>query len=317
MADVAVRAQGLVRRFGDFTAVDDLSFEIAPGEIFGFLGPNGSGKSTTIRMLCGLLLPTEGDALVSGISVGEHPERVREQIGYMSQQFSLYGDLTVLENMEFYGGVYGVTGERFRERGEALLDRLDLGGERDRLAAALSTGVRQRLALACALLHEPPILFLDEPTSGVDPLARRGFFDLIEELSAQGVATLITTHVMDEAEHCNQILLIHEGRRVAVGTPAELKALVPGRQMEVRVDRAMAAADVLDDTEGVLEVSLFGTALHVAVADDAPSAEGLIRDALSGAGMSVAEIKPVRASLEHAFLALAGDDNGEGAEVGD
>ncbi len=308
MAEAAVRAQSLVRRFGDFTAVDRLSFEIAPGEIFGFLGPNGSGKSTTIRMLCGLLLPTEGDALVGGISVSQQPESVRERIGYMSQQFSLYGDLTVIENMEFYGGVYGVTGERFRERSDALLGRLDLHEERDRLAATLSTGVRQRLALACALLHEPPVLFLDEPTSGVDPLARRGFFDLIQELSAQGVTTLITTHVMDEAEHCNRLLLIYEGRRVAMGTPADLKALVPGRLMEVRTDQAMQAADVLEHTPGVLEVSLFGTALHVAIADDVPSAEGLIGDALAAADVPIEQIAPAHATLEHAFLALTGGE---------
>jgi len=308
VAEAAVRAQSLVRRFGDFTAVDRLSFEIAPGEIFGFLGPNGSGKSTTIRMLCGLLLPTEGDALVGGISVSQQPESVRERIGYMSQQFSLYGDLTVIENMEFYGGVYGVTGERFRERSDALLGRLDLHEERDRLAATLSTGVRQRLALACALLHEPPVLFLDEPTSGVDPLARRGFFDLIQELSAQGVTTLITTHVMDEAEHCNRLLLIYEGRRVAMGTPADLKALVPGRLMEVRTDQAMQAADVLEHTPGVLEVSLFGTALHVAIADDVPSAEGLIGDALAAADVPIEQIAPAHATLEHAFLALTGGE---------
>ncbi len=309
MAEVAVQAESLVRRFGDFTAVDGLSFEIAPGEIFGFLGPNGSGKSTTIRMLCGLLLPTEGDAFVGGISVAEQPERVREQIGYMSQQFSLYGDLTVYENMEFYGGVYGVAGQRFRSRADALLERLDLHAERDRLAATLSTGVRQRLALACALLHEPPILFLDEPTSGIDPLARRNFFELIAELSEQGVTTLVTTHVMDEAEHCHRLLLIYEGRRVAMGTPADLKALVPGRLMEVRAARAMEAADVLEQTTGVLEVSLFATALHVAVSEDVPSPEGLIRDALDAAHLAVEEIKPVRLTLEHAFLALTANES--------
>ena len=315
LADTGVRAEGLVRRFGDFTAVDGLSFEIAPGEIFGFLGPNGSGKSTTIRMLCGLLLPTEGDALVSGISVTEQPERVREQIGYMSQRFSLYGDLTVFENMEFYGGVYGITGRRFDERSGALIERLNLRDERDRLAATLSTGVRQRLALACALLHEPPILFLDEPTSGVDPLARRGFFDLIEELSSHGVATLITTHVMDEAEHCHRLLLIYEGRRVAMGTPAELKALVPGRLLEVRVERAMEATDVLDATEGVLEVSLFGAALHVAVDGAVASPETLIRHALGEAHLRIDEIKPVRPSLEHAFLAL--ENRGQTTKLSD
>jgi len=309
LAELAVVADGLVKRFGSFTAVDRLSFDIAPGEIFGFLGPNGSGKSTTIRMLCGLLLPTDGDATVQGISVSQSPEAVRERIGYMSQQFSLYGDLTVQENMEFYGGVYGVTGARFRKRADALVERLDLGRERDRLAAGLSTGMRQRLALACALLHEPPVLFLDEPTSGVDPLARRSFFELIGELSGRGVTTLITTHVMEEAEHCNRLLLIYQGRRVALGKPAELKALVRGRLLDVRVDRPMEAARALRRTEGVLDVSLFGAGLHVAVAENVSLADTVIRDALTAEGFTVERITPARTTLEHAFLQLTGDES--------
>ncbi len=307
MAEGAVVVRDLVKRFGSFTAVDHLSFEIAPGEIFGFLGPNGSGKSTTIRILCGLLLPTAGEAFVNGISVRQRPEEVRARIGYMSQLFSLYGDLTVAENMEFYGGVYGVAGERFGERSEALMRRLDLGPERDRLTATLATGIRQRLALACALLHEPPVLFLDEPTSGVDPVVRRGFFELIGELSAQGVTTLITTHVMDEAEHCHRLILIHEGKRVAVGKPDDLKAMVPGALVQVRVEPSMRAADVLSATGGVAEVSLFGTALHVAVAEDVASPENLIRTTLGSGEFSVEEIVPVRPTLEHAFLYLTGD----------
>ncbi len=309
MAELAVVADGLVKRFGSFTAVDRLSFDIAPGEIFGFLGPNGSGKSTTIRMLCGLLLPSDGDATVQGISVSQSPEAVRERIGYMSQQFSLYGDLTVQENMEFYGGVYGVAGSQFRKRADALVERLDLGRERDRLAAGLSTGMRQRLALACALLHEPPVLFLDEPTSGVDPLARRSFFELIGELSGRGVTTLITTHVMEEAEHCNRLLLIYQGRRVALGKPAELKALVRGRLLDVRVDRPMEAARALRRTEGVLDVSLFGAGLHVAVAENVSLADTVIRDALTAERFTVERITPARTTLEHAFLQLTGDES--------
>jgi ABC-2 type transport system ATP-binding protein len=306
VAEAAVVVRDLVKRFGAFTAVDHLSFEIAPGQVFGFLGPNGSGKSTTIRVLCGLLLPTEGEAFVDGLNVGREPERVRERIGYMSQAFSLYGDLTVAENLEFYGGTYGVSGPRFRERSEALLERLALQPDRDRLAATLSTGVRQRLALACALIHQPPILFLDEPTSGVDPLMRRSFFEIIGELSAQGVTTLITTHVMDEAEHCNQLVLIYQGRRVALGTPQELKARVPGRLLEVRVAATMAAADALQGAEGVVEVSLFGTALHVAVADTVASPEEFLRATLAAARFAVHSVRPVRPTLEHAFLALTG-----------
>lgn len=306
MAEPAVVVRGLVKRFGSFTAVDHLSFEIAPGEIFGFLGPNGSGKSTTIRVLCGLLLPSEGEAFVNGISVAERPETVRAHIGYMSQLFSLYGDLTVQENMEFYGGVYGVVRERFRQRSAALVERLDLGQECGRLAATLSTGIRQRLALACALLHEPPVLFLDEPTSGVDPVARRRFFELLGELSVQGVTTLITTHVMDEAEHCHRLILIHEGRRVALGRPDDLKAMVPGKLLQVRVEPSMQAADVLSATEGIVEVSLFGTALHVAVAAQVASPEGLVREALGAPEFTVEEVVPVRPTLEHAFLSLTG-----------
>jgi ABC-2 type transport system ATP-binding protein len=308
MVEPVVVARELVKRFGAFTAVDHLSFEIRPGEIFGFLGPNGSGKSTTIRMLCGLLLPTEGDASVAGVSVTERPEHVRERIGYMSQQFSLYGDLTVSENMEFYGGVYGVVGRRFRTRAGELLQRLELGPFRDRLAMHLSTGVRQRLALACALLHEPPVLFLDEPTSGVDPIARRSFFDLIGELAQTGVATLITTHVMDEAEHCNRLLLIHRGRRVALGRPAELKAAVPGQLLAVQARPAMRAAQVLEEDDRVLQVSLFGTALHVAMAQDVPSPEEHTRALLANAGVEVGEIRPARPTLEHTFLSLAADE---------
>ena len=305
MSEPAVVAEGLVKRFGSFTAVDHLSFQITRGEIFGFLGPNGSGKSTTIRMLCGLLLPTEGEALVGGVSVSRQPERVREQIGYMSQQFSLYPDLTVSENLEFYGGVYGVTGSRFGERSAELLARLSLNEERGWPTGELSTGVRQRLALACALIHQPPILFLDEPTSGVDPVARRRFFELIGELSHGGVTTLVTTHVMDEAEHCNRLLLIDRGRRVAEGTPADLKAMVPGRLLEVRAEPSMQAADVLEALPGVLEVSLFGTALHVAMAGTVGDPEALLRERLTEAGLAVHSIEPASPTLEHAFLSLA------------
>lgn len=307
MAEPAVVARALVRRFGSFTAVDRLSFEIQPGEIFGFLGPNGSGKSTTIRMLCGLLLPTAGDASVAGISITEHPERVRERLGYMSQQFSLYGDLTVYENMEFYGGVYGIVGRHFKTRLGELLGRLELAPFRDRLAANLSTGVRQRLALACALLHQPPVLFLDEPTSGVDPVARRKFFELIGELSGAGVTTLITTHVMDEAEHCNRLVLIRRGRRVALGRPAELKAAVPGQLLAVQARPTMAAADVLERANQIVQVSLFGTALHIAVADEVGSPEEYVRKLLAGSGVEVQDIRPTRATLEHVFLSLASD----------
>ena len=304
MDEAAVSVRELVRRFGEFTAVDHLSFDIERGEVFGFLGPNGSGKSTTIRMLCGLLAPSEGLALVDGIDVMRHPERVREHIGYMSQLFSLYGDLTVCENMEFYGGVYGIRGRAFHRRAGALIERLDLGAVRERLAATLSTGVRQRLALACALIHEPPILFLDEPTSGVDPLVRRNFFDVIAELSERGVTTLITTHVMDEADHCNTLLLIHQGRLVATGTPEEIRAMVPGRLYEFRTEQPSAAVSALRGQAEVIDASLFGTAVHVLVADSLTAPEQFINSTLTYAGLLPERIRPVRVTLEHAFLHL-------------
>jgi ABC-2 type transport system ATP-binding protein len=302
VADVAVRADSLVRRFGDFTAVDGLSFEIVPGEIFGFLGPNGSGKSTTIRMLCGLLLPTEGDALVGGLSVTERPERVREQIGYMSQQFSLYGDLTVLENMEFYGGVYGVTGERLRDRGEALLNRLDLRDERDRLAAALSTGVRQRLALACALLHEPPILFLDEPTSGVDPISRRGFWDLIHDHAEAGTTVFVSTHYMEEAEHCDRLALMNRGRLIALDSPVRLRAAMAAPLLEIQVQDGARAVEALQDAPAITDAALFGRAVHI-VTTAPERARATVRERLAAAGVELRDIREVEPSLEDVFVA--------------
>lgn len=304
MSEVVVIADGLVKRFGAFTAVDHLSFEIRTGEIYGFLGPNGSGKSTTIRMLCGLLTPSEGDALVGGVSITKQPEKVREQIGYMSQRFSLYPDLTVLENLEFYAGVYGVVGRQFSLRSRELIERLELADDSDRLAVELSTGIRQRLALACALIHEPPILFLDEPTSGVDPAARRRFFELIEDLAQSGVAILVTTHVMDEAEHCHRLLLIHEGRRVAEGSARELKALVPGQVVQVRAQWPMKARQLLEQLPEVLDASLFGTALHVTVTRDVADPASFLTNSLRTRGVVVTEVQPVETTLEHAFLAL-------------
>lgn len=218
-----IAVDSLSKRFGDFTAVDHLSFAVPRGEIFGFLGPNGAGKSTTIRMLCGLLTPTGGSARVGGYDVGREPERVRENIGYMSQKFSLYRDLTVRENISFFGGVYGLRGERLRSREAAAMEMAGLHGMEDRLTGTLSGAHQQRLALGCAILHEPPILFLDEPTSGVDPLSRRMFWDLIHRLSARGVTILVTTHFMDEAEFCGRIGFINHGRLVALDRPSALK----------------------------------------------------------------------------------------------
>jgi len=225
-SDVPVRAQHLTRRFGDFTAVDDISFEVQAGQIFGFLGPNGAGKTTTIRMLTGLLPPTDGEATVAGFDVRTEREGIRRSIGYMSQRFSLYRDLTVGENIELFGGLYGVVGERFAERRAWILEMADLEGAVDRPAGELPLGWTQRLALGCALVHEPPVLFLDEPTSGVDPVARRSFWDLIYEMTEAGKTVFVSTHYMEEAENCHRLALMNRGRIIALETPRELRRAV-------------------------------------------------------------------------------------------
>ena len=228
----AVEVENLVKRFGDFTAVDDVSFRVRRGEIFGFLGPNGAGKSTAIRVLCGLLRPTSGLARVGGIDVSRDPETVRQNIGYMSQKFSLYDDLTVEENLDFFGGVYGVPESRKREREDFVLRMAGLEDRRTTMTKLLAGGWKQRLALGCAILHEPPILFLDEPTSGVDPIARREFWDLIYQLSETGHTVFVTTHYMDEAEYCHRLALMYKGKIVALDTPAALKQAAGKASME-------------------------------------------------------------------------------------
>ncbi|MCC7173769.1 MAG: ABC transporter ATP-binding protein [Bryobacterales bacterium] len=231
-AGVSVKAENLVKTFGRFVAVDHVSFQVGRGEIFGFLGPNGAGKSTVIRILCGLLRPTSGRAEVGGFNVASEPETVRQNLGYMSQKFSLYDDLTVEENLEFFGGIYGVPPERFRERKDFALHMAGLSDRRSTMTRLLAGGWKQRLALGCAVLHEPPILFLDEPTSGVDPIARREFWDLIHQLSGQGHTVFVTTHYMEEAEYCHRLALMYRGRIVALGSPSALKERAGSRSME-------------------------------------------------------------------------------------
>lgn len=221
--ETAVVVEHLVKRFGDFLAVDDVSLKVSRGEIFGFLGPNGAGKSTTIRILCGLLAPTSGKAIVDGYDVATEPETVRAHLGYMSQKFSLYDDLTVEENLDFFCGIYGVAKEKREERKAFALKMAGIGEKRSIMTSLLSGGWKQRLALGCAILHEPPVIFLDEPTSGVDPIARRGFWDLIYELAHAGHTVFVTTHYMDEAEYCNRLALMYRGRVIALGAPADLK----------------------------------------------------------------------------------------------
>lgn len=298
----AIEVRDLTRRFGAFTAVDGVSFDVRQGEIFGFLGSNGAGKSTTIRMLCGLLQPTSGTARVGGMDVGRDPEAVKRRIGYMSQRFSLYELLTVDQNIAFFGGVYGLDRARLARRREFVLEMAGLRGREATLARDLSGGWRQRLALGCAVLHEPPILFLDEPTGGVDPLSRRQFWRLIDSLSSSGVTVLVTTHYLDEAERCHRVALIHAGRLATIGTIAEVKGIFASRPIvEVRADRPVEAMNVLEAMPDVEKTSLFGTAVHAVLASDGVSLEA-IRDRLTEAGLEVAALDRVEPSLEDVFL---------------
>ena len=298
----AIDVRGLSRRFGEFVAVDNLSFEVKPGEIFGFLGANGAGKSTTIRMLCGLLRPTSGTALVGGLDVAKDPEGVKRRIGYMSQRFSLYELLTVDQNIQFFGGIYGLSGERFAARRKFVLDMAGLQGRETTLTRDLPGGWRQRLALGCAILHEPPIVFLDEPTGGVDPLSRRQFWDLIDRMSDAGTTVLVTTHYLDEAEHCHRIAIIQAGKLAALGTTTELKQAFRDRPiLEVQAAQPVAAMEALDALPDVEKTSLFGTSLHVVVRH-ADRAEDLIAQALQKAGVETRAISLVTPSLEDVFL---------------
>jgi drug efflux transport system ATP-binding protein len=299
----AVRLDHLVKRFGNFTAVDNVSLEVARGEIFGFLGPNGAGKSTTIRILCGLMAPTSGTALVGGFDVGTQAEEIKQRIGYMSQKFSLYDDLTVGENIEFFGGVYGVPPERLPQRRDFVLEMASLEDKRDMKTSLLSGGWKQRLALGCAILHEPPILFLDEPTSGVDPIARRGFWELIYRLSDAGHTIFVTTHYMDEAEYCHRIALMYGGRTIALGSPAELKESLGGEHLlNLETSNLLESLARLHGREGILDVAVFGGGLHVKVSD---AYEGMatIRKALAG-GVEVHTLEQITPSMEDVFVSL-------------
>jgi ABC-2 type transport system ATP-binding protein len=301
---IPVIARDLVKRFGDFVAVDRINLEARTGEVVGFLGPNGAGKSTTIRMLCGLLRPTAGQALVAGYDVAREPEQVRRRIGYMSQKFSLYNDLRVIENIRFFASLYEVPVSALKERTEWVLDMAGLAGRESTVTGTLPSGWKQRLALGCAVLHRPPILFLDEPTSGVDPISRRQFWELIHTMAAEGVTVLVTTHYMDEAEYCNRLVLIFQGRIVASGSPTELKQqAMTGELLLIECDPLGLALDVLHQASDVRDVAVFGNALHVVV-PDARAAIPRFRAVLSGQGVGVSRIEPIRASLEDVFVAL-------------
>jgi ABC-2 type transport system ATP-binding protein len=305
----AVVVTGLTRRFGDFVAVDDVSFTVAAGEIFAFLGPNGAGKTTTIRMLAGLLPPTAGTARVAGYDVGASTVALRSSIGYMSQSFSLYGDLTPLENIELFAGLYGVSGARLRQRIAWILDMSGLGAARGAPTSELPLGLKQRLALGCAMLHEPPVLFLDEPTSGVDPLARRAFWDLIHSLADAGTTVLVSTHYMEEAEYCHRLILMNRGRIIADGTPAALRATMTEPLFEVETDDASLAVEALAGSDSVLDAAMFGRNVHV-VARDATDAERDVHELLRRRGLAVYGMKRVQPSLEDVFVAMVRREGG-------
>jgi ABC-2 type transport system ATP-binding protein len=302
-------ADGLTRRFGDFVAVDDLSFAVAAGEILGFLGPNGAGKTTAIRMLIGSLPPTSGSARVAGHDVAVEPYAVRGQIGYMSQLFSLYGDLTARENLDLFAGLYDLYGERRKARIRWALANAELEGREDQLTATLPLGLKQRLALGSAILHEPAVLFLDEPTSGVDPAARRAFWDLISDLAAGGTTVLVSTHYMEEAEHCHRVALMNRGRLIAIDTPSALKTSLERPILEVRTGDPSRAAAILDELEEVEDATMFGRAVHLTVADEA-AARARIGPALERGGVELREVRGVRPTLEDVFVALVRKSGG-------
>lgn len=300
--ETAVEFSGLTRIFGDFTAVDQISLAVERGEIFGFLGPNGAGKSTTIKMLCGLLTPSAGSGTVGGFNIMTEAEEIKKNIGYMSQKFSLYDDLTVEENINFFSGIYRVPKEKKRDRKEWVLEMAGIADRRGALTKTLSGGFKQRLALGCAILHEPPIIFLDEPTSGVDPISRRNFWRLIYAMSREGKTIFVTTHYMDEAEYCDRLALIYRGKIIAEGTPTTLKQEYMERDvLEIEVEQVVDALEVLEQSG--IETAIFGSVLHATVTDAGQESQR-IRESLVKAGLKVVRIEKIVPSLEDVFVTL-------------
>jgi ABC-2 type transport system ATP-binding protein len=301
---ISVEIDNLVKTFGAFVAVDNVTLQVEKGEIFGFLGPNGAGKSTTIRMLCGLLTPTSGRASVNGFDVATQPDEIRRSIGYMSQKFSLYDDLTVEENIDFFNGIYGVPRDRRAERKDYVLRMAGIAERRRALTATLSGGWKQRLALGCAILHNPPVLFLDEPTSGVDPIARGDFWTLIREMSAEGHTIFVSTHYMDEAEYCHRLALMYRGKVIALGAPSELKAgLTHHSLFQLDSSDPLETMRALEGLPGVHDVAVFGGGLHVTV-DDPAAAEPAIRQALASKTIEVKRLEKILPSMEDVFVAM-------------
>ena len=298
----AVAVKGLTRAFGKFKAVDNIDLSVARGEVFGFLGPNGAGKSTTIRMLCGLLLPTAGEGTVGGFDIMRQSEEIKKNIGYMSQKFSLYDDLTIEENIDFFSGIYGVPYEKKKERMEWVLDMAGIADMRGAITRTMASGFKQRLALGCAVIHEPPIIFLDEPTSGVDPISRRRFWNLIYDMSSRGTTVFVTTHYLDEAEYCDRLALIYRGKIIAEGRPDVMKKEYMHREvLEVSATPLIEALDILG-RQG-FDAALFGSVIHATV-DNAVSAIPRIEAALASARVTVSHIAPIRPSLEDVFVSL-------------
>lgn len=305
-SDIVVRAEGLTRTFGEFVAVDHVSFAVTRGEIFGFLGSNGAGKTTTIRILCGLLAPSMGKATVAGFDVATESQKIKTSIGYMSQKFSLYSDLTVDENLRFWAGAYRLWGPRFQERRSWAIAAAGLEERHTSLVRNLPGGYRQRLALGCALLHEPPVVFLDEPTGGVDPDARRRFWDLIDELADKGTTVFVTTHYMDEAERCHRVALMHAGKLLALDTVPKLKSVFPkGTLIELSCPRPAESLAILEEIPDVVEASLFGDRVHVVCAR--PGMEEPIESSLIESGFPSTEINAVHPSLEDVFIRVIRD----------
>jgi ABC-2 type transport system ATP-binding protein len=301
---ISVSVDSIVKRFDNFVAVNNITLNVYKGEVFGFLGPNGAGKSTTIRMLCGLLRPTSGRAIVAGYDVAKQPESVRQNIGYMSQKFSLYNDLTVIENLHLFAGLYSVPEKVVKSRIEWALKMANLTGREKSITSTLPGGWRQRLALGCAVLHRPPILFLDEPTSGVDPIARRQFWDLIHEMAAEGTTIFVTTHYMEEAEYCNRLALIFRGKMIALGTPNQLKRkYMHGELLLLECSRLGEAFKSLQSFPEVLDAAVFGNALHLVV-EDAAKIMPLLNTHLIDSGLQVSRLEQISPTLEDVFVAL-------------
>ena len=302
--DISVNIENLTKRFGDFTAVDGISFSVGKGEIFGFLGPNGAGKSTTIKMLCGILTPTSGTGAVSGFDIVNEQHEIKNNIGYMSQRFSLYNDLTVRENLEFFGRIYGITERTLNDRMEYVRDMAGIDDRMDAIVNILPGGIKQRLALGAAILHDPPILFLDEPTSGVDPVMRRNFWELIYEFSREGKTIFVTTHYMDEAEHCNRIALIIAGKVIALDTPENLKNELPYNVYSLRVDDFVSVFDKISRFDFIEEAAIFGSDIHI-LCGRGLNLKKELPPALNSIGIKNYKIDRISATLEDVFVSHA------------